>query len=224
MAQILPPLIWSMWPLVKMSQGITHLLARGKGKYTVTREEIAAMADIGHREGIIDRGDSRIVSNLLRFDRLTVKDIMTPRTVLFALPQDLTVDKVLEQKERLHFTRIPVFDGSVDRVTGFVLTRDLLFEAIANGGTRKIGDLKRDLTVVPETMPLEKLFDTLLKHDRHIAIATDSFGGTAGVVTIEDVVETLLGLEIVDELDDVDDLQAHARQKWEERAAAKGLS
>jgi CBS domain containing-hemolysin-like protein len=221
--RLLPVLIWSMWPLVKMSQFITRLLSRGEGKYVVTREEIVALADIGHREGIIDKGDSRIVANLLRFDRLTVENIMTPRTVMFALQQDMTIEDTVARKDDLRFTRIPIFERSIDEVTGFVLKTDLLFEVLAGGGDRKLAELKRDLTTVPETMLLDALFDTLLKNDRHIALVTDAYGGTAGVVTIEDVVETLLGEEIVDEADKIEDLQAYARQKWQERAAARQI-
>lgn len=222
-AGVLPVLIWSMWPLVKMSQLITRLLAHGKGKYTVTREEIVALADIGHREGIIDKGESKVVANLLRFDRLTVENIMTPRTVVFALPQDMTIEETMARKDELRFTRIPIFERSMDEITGFVLKTDLLFALLAGDGARTLMELKREITAVPETMLLEELFDTLLKNDRHIALVTDAYGGTAGVVTVEDVVETLLGEEIVDEADKIEDLQAYARQKWKERAASRQI-
>lgn len=158
-ARLLPVLIWSMWPLVKMSQFVTQLLSHSEGKYTVTREEIVALADIGHREGIIDKGESRIVANLLRFDRLTVENIMTPRTVMFALPQDMTIEEAIARKDDLRFTRIPIFGRSIDEVTGFVLKTDLLFEVLAGGGARTLAELKRDITAVPETMLLEELFD-----------------------------------------------------------------
>lgn len=220
-ARVLPILIWSMWPLVKMSQQITLLLTRGKGKYAVTREEIAALADIGHREGVIDKVDSRIVSNLLRFDRLTVESIMTPRTVVFALDQDMTVDATIARRDELRFTRIPVFTDNIDTVTGFVLKTDILLAALAGDGGQHLATLKRPMVEVPESMLLEVLFDTLLENDNHIALVKDGYGGTAGVVTIEDLVETLLGSEIVDEADTIEDLQDYARRKWADRAAAQ---
>jgi CBS domain containing-hemolysin-like protein len=138
---------------------------------------------------------------------------MTPRTVMFALPQDMTIEEAIARKDDLRFTRIPIFGRSIDEVTGFVLKTDLLFEVLAGGGARTLAELKRDITAVPETMLLEELFETLLKNDRHIALVTDAYGGTAGVVTIEDVVETLLGEEIVDEADKIEDLQSYARPR-----------
>jgi len=190
-ARILPALIWSMWPLVKMSQAITLLLSRGRLQASVSREEIVAMADIGHREGVIDHGDSKVVANLLKFDRLTVEDIMTPRTVIFALDQATTIDEAISRRKELRFSRIPIFDGSVDHVTGTVV----------------------------EATSLDELFDRLVHEDRHVALVVDAYGGTAGIVTLEDLIETLIGEEIVDELDGVTDLQAYARKRWRERHA-----
>lgn len=216
-ARILPVLIGSMWPLVKMSQLITRLLSRGKPQPSISREEIVAMADIGHREGVIDRGDSRVVSNLLKFDRLSVEDIMTPRTVIFALDQATTIDETISRKQDLRFSRIPIFDGTVDNVTGFVLKTDLLFEAVDGNGQKRLMELKRNLETVNETTLLEELFDTLVHNDRHVALVVDAYGGTAGIVTLEDLIETLIGEEIVDEADSVADLQAYARRRWTER-------
>ncbi|AOG10687.1 CNNM domain-containing protein [Agrobacterium sp. RAC06] len=216
-ARILPPMIWSMWPLVKMSQLITRLLSRGRPQPPVSRDEIAAMADIGHREGVIDKGDSKVFRNLLKFDRLTVADIMTPRTVVYALEQKLTIDAVIARKADLKFSRIPVFDGSIDQVAGFVLKTDILYEALDGKGGTRLQDMKRDLEAVTESMPLEELFDFLIHKDRHVALVVDEFGGTAGIVTLEDLIETLIGEEIVDEFDSIADLQAHARQKWSDR-------
>ncbi len=218
-SRILPVLIWVMWPLVKMSQLITVLLSRGKPQPPVTREEIVALADIGRREGIIDRGDSKVVANLLKFDRLTVKDIMTPRTVAFALDQQTTVRQAIDRRNELHFSRIPVYDGTIDTPTGFVLKTDILNLALEEEFDRKLENFRREITSVVETTPLEELFDTLVHKDRHMALVTDDFGGTAGLVTLEDLIETLLGEEIVDEADSIADLQAYARKKWEERAA-----
>jgi len=222
LARIMPPLIWIMWPLVKMSQGITRLLAGGEGKYAVTRAEIVALADIGQRHGVIDKGDSRIVSNLLRFDSLRVTDIMTPRTVMFAWHQDATVADVLAEACRTPFSRIPIYDSDVDEVTGYILRTDVLKAALSQDDKKTLVEFRRDLLSVPQDMPLQDLFDNLLGGDRQIALVGDEFGGTAGLVTLEDLVETLLGMEIVDEADSVEDLRALARTKWTERAQMQG--
>ena len=218
-SRILPILIWLMWPLVKMSQLITKLLSHGEPQPPVTREEIAAMADIGRREGIIDRGDSQVVTNLLKFDRLTVKDIMTPRTVAFALDETTTVGDAIARKQDLRFSRIPVYEGSIDTPTGFVLKTDIFNFALEDDRDRQLASFRRDLTSVVESTSLEELFDILVHKDQHMVLVTDDFGGTAGLVTLEDLIETLLGEEIMDEADSVADLQAYARKKWEQRAA-----
>jgi len=218
---ILPPLIWSMWPLVKLSQGITYLLG-GSGENVISRAEIAAMAEVGERAGVVDAGESRIVRNLLRFDKLTVQDIMTPRTVVYALPEKTKVGEAIAKPEEMRFSRIPVYGENIDDVTGFVLKTDILMKALQGGKRTSLKALKREMMKVPAEMFLEILFDALLNNDTHIALVQDKYGGTAGVVSLEDVVETLIGLEIVDEVDTIEDLQLLARQKWEQRSKKAG--
>ncbi|AEQ52158.1 CNNM domain-containing protein [Pelagibacterium halotolerans] len=220
-SRVLPVLIMIMWPLVKMSQLITVLLSRGKPQPPVTREEIVALADIGRREGIIDSGDSKVVANLLKFDRLTVRDIMTPRTVAFALDEQTTIEEVMERRNELRFSRIPVYQDTIDAPTGFVLKTDILNLALDEAHDQTLASIRREVTSIVETTPLEELFDTLVLKDRHLALVTDDFGGTAGLVTLEDLIETLLGEEIVDEGDSIADLQAYARKKWEQRTARR---
>lgn len=220
---ILPPLIWILWPLVKMSQLLTKLLSNGEKKSVISREELSALANVGAREGVVDASESRIVQNLLRFDALTVADIMTPRTVVYALSSETTVGELVEKLEKVRFSRIPVFNGTIDKVSGFVLKTELLVKAIQGKLEVPVSELKRELAHVDATMHLRELFELLLQNDRHIALVVDEFGGTDGIVTLEDVVETLLGLEIVDEADTIEDLQAMARKRWEERAARLGL-
>lgn len=218
LAKIILFLIWIMWPLVKMSQAITHLIARGEGRHAVTRAEIVALAEIGQRDGTIDQGDSRIVENLLRFDRLRVEDIMTPRTVMRVWPQSDTVADAVKEAIQTPFTRIPIYNDSIDNIIGYVLRTNVLEAALTKDDQKTLREFRRDLLVVDQEMTLQDLFDSLLKDDRHIALVRDSFGGTAGLVTLEDLVETLLGLEIVDEADTVEDLRELANRKSMERA------
>lgn len=222
-SRILPPLIWALWPLVKMSQMLTNLISRGRKRHVVSREELSALATVGAREGVVDPSETRIVQNLLRFDALTVSDIMTPRTVVYALPQETTIGALLDDLEAIRFSRIPIYEETVDQVTGFVLKTEILIEAVQDRLDIPVSDLRRDLTHINAATHLRELFELLLENDRHIALVVDEFGGTAGIVTLEDVVETLLGLEIVDEADTIEDLQAQARKQWEERAAGLGL-
>ncbi len=224
--RLLVPVMLLMWPLVLLSRGITWLIARGKEAPIVERAEIAALAELGAREGVLRAGESRIVRNLFRLGRLRAEDIMTPRTVLVALPEDETVENALQREEMLRFSRLPVYSGSLDNVTGFVLKSDILLHAARAAGRAEgvqLSDLMRPLLTVPESLPLPELFDRLMADGAHIARVVDEFGGTAGLVTMEDVFETLIGLEIVDEMDTVEDMREHARQEWLRRARRLGL-
>ncbi|MCL7985114.1 MAG: hemolysin family protein [marine benthic group bacterium] len=224
--RLLVPVMLMMWPLVMLSRGITWLIARGEEAPIVERAEIAALAELGAREGVLRAGESRIVRNLFRFGQIRAEDIMTPRTVLVALPEDETTESALHREELLRFSRLPVYSGSLDNVTGFVLKSDVLLQAARSAGRGqevKLSELRRPLLTVPESLPLPELFDRLMADGAHLARVVDEFGGTAGLVTMEDVFETLIGLEIVDEVDTVEDMREHARQEWLRRARRLGL-
>lgn len=214
---VLPWLIWSMWPLVKLAQLLTALIGPGE-RLVTSREEIAALARVGHREGVIGKSQSMIVANMLRFDSLTAHDIMTPRTVVEAFDETTTVGEAAAQISTIPFSRLPLYEDDIDTVTGFVLKTDILSAALEDRLDIPLKDLSREIAYVDADATLQSLFETVLRGNRHIAIVSDAFGGTAGVVTIEDMVETLLGLEIVDEVDGIEDLQELARKQWEKRA------
>ena len=215
--------VLSMYPLVLLSQVLTRMLARGKKHVLVSREELTALVDLGAQEGVVREEESRILKNLFRLGRLRVRDIMTPRTVVLALPASQTAEEALAANPVIRFSRLPLYGESHDDVDGFVLKSDLLLCAADERGSTELAELRRPLEVVPESLSLRGLFDRLMDHRAHIALVVDEYGGTSGIVTMEDLVETLLGLEIVDEGDDVHDMQELARQKWRERAEKLGL-
>lgn len=222
--RLLVPTIWLMWPLVKLAEGLTRMLARGRTKVTMHRDEFQALADVGAREGVLHQHESRIMRSLLRFSDLTARDIMTPRTVVFALPESMTVSQVLQDHADIRFSRIPVFRQDKDRVSGFVLKSDILLRAAHGEDEAELSSFMNPVEAVPESAPLQGLFEGLVEDRTHVAIVVDEYGGLAGLVTLEDVVETLLGLEIMDEVDTVDDMQRYAREKWEVRARGMGIS
>jgi len=223
MVRILPPVIWSMWPLVQLSRGLSRLLSSGQDEASVRRDELTALADLGTKEGVFEVEESRILHNLLRFSSLRVRDVMTPRTVVVTLPQDQTVGEVIETHDSFRFSRLPVHAETREDITGFVLKDDILLRAAQEHYDEPLEALRRDLEVVPESLPLLDLFERLLDQSAHIALVVDEYGGMAGIVTLEDVVETLLGLEIVDEVDSVDDMQKLAREQWRKRAERLGI-
>jgi CBS domain containing-hemolysin-like protein len=223
MVRLLVPTIILMWPLVKLSQGLTYLLSQDEDEAAFSREEFTAMAELGEEEGVFEEKESRILRNLFRFNSLRVKDVMTPRTVVFDLPEAQTIGDVVDEHDEFRFSRIPVYDENPDDVTGYVLKDEMLLRAAQEEHDVLLEDIAREILVVRETLPLPDLLERLLDRLEHIALVVDEYGGVAGVVSMEDVVETLLGLEIVDEADSVEDMQALARQQWFKRARELGM-
>lgn len=216
-------MIYLLYPFILLSEKLTQLIGGDSRHGVITRDEVAAMATISAEKGQIQASESRILANLFRFQSLIAEDVMTPRTVIRAFPETMTVSEVLEQHPTLSVSRIPIFQKDIDSITGFVLKADILL-AKANGKNEtRLDSLKRDIKKVAATTPLSELFDLLLNQRAHIAIVLDQYGGTDGLVTLEDVIETLLGMEIVDEADKTDDMQKLARMQWEKRASSMGL-
>jgi CBS domain containing-hemolysin-like protein len=222
-ARIIRVLIWILYPFVVISMGITRLLSGDEDRPTFSREEFSAMADRGAQEGIIEKEESDILKNLVRFSSLRVKDIMTPRVVVVMFNEEEVVSDVFDKHDELRFSRLPVYGEKEDDITGYVLKNDLLINLAQDKDSVKLQELKRDILILPETISLQSLFEQLLENQEHIAVGVDEYGGFSGIVTMEDVVETLLGMEIVDEIDKNEDMQKLARKNWRQRARKLGI-
>jgi len=216
-------LIWILYPFIWISEILTKVITRGKSVHTFSRAEFAAMADVGVEKGQIEVSESRILKNLFKLPDLHAEDVMTPRTVVFALQQDMTLDEVMEQHPEIPFSRIPIYGENRDDISGFVLKTDILLQKLQGHGNKSLSELRRDIFAVPEDASLESVSEQLLEHKLHLLLVIDEYGGLAGVVSLEDVVETLIGIEIVDEADQIDDLRRLARQKWQERMQRLGI-
>ena len=215
-------LIWITYPFVLLSKGITKLLSNGEKGPTLSREEFSAMAEQGVEEGVFEEGESTIFKNLIRFSTLKVKDIMTPRIVVIKFQEDTKIEEVLAKE--LHVSRMPIFGKNEEDITGYILKLDLYSNLAERNQNRTLKEIKREVLIIPETMSLKMLLESFLEKQEHIAVVVDEYGGLAGVVTMEDVVETLLGIEIVDEIDAIEDMQKLARRKWRERAKKLGIA
>lgn len=222
-ATLIIVLIWLLYPLVLLAELITKLLSPRNRTEKITREEFAALADLGAAEGHLQADESRILKNLLRFRTLRVADIMTPRSVVVSWPQELTVAEALSQQRELSFSRIPVYGKGPDDVTGFVLKMDLLLAQANEKSGSPLSGHRRPALAIRDTALLSELFELLLGNRAHIAMVVDRYGSLVGVVTLEDLLETLLGLEIIDEADADADMQKVAREHWRKRAARLGL-
>lgn len=217
--QFIRALIVLLYPLIRVAELLTRLLSRGRDPHAFDREELIAMAGLGADAGVIDPRESRVLGNLFRLDQLTAADVMTPRTVITAFDEGTRVDAVIASGEP-RFSRLPVYAGDIDHMTGFVLKDELLLAQARGEGARLLAEFRRPLQDVPETQPLSELLEQLLAQRQHLVRVRGPYGGTQGLVSLEDVVETLLGHEIIDETDAVADLQRLARQRQAERVRA----
>jgi CBS domain containing-hemolysin-like protein len=207
------------YPLVLMSTFITKIISKKDQEQSTSREEIAALANIGASEGLFSDKENKIIQNILKLKNVSVKEIMTPRVVVACAPEQQALQDFLINKEYLNYSRIPLFAENKDNITGYVLRQEV-FENLAEKQHQLIlKDLKRDIIVLPESIVMYSLWEKLLENKEHIALIVDEYGGFAGIATMEDVIETMLGLEIVDEFDTVTDMQKYARERWKLRQA-----
>lgn len=209
-------LVWLFAPLLYLSGHITRLVAGTRPKDEVSGEEIAVLARLGRRTGVIHEEHGAVIENILSLEGKTVDQVMTPRTVLSILDVDLTVAEAHRAHGALTHSRIPVYDGTNENVVGIVLRHDILDAVARDDLERKLESLVRPVHFVLDKTNLSRIFKMLLDRGEHLFVAIDEFGGLAGVVTLEDVVEEILGKEIVDELDRVEDLRELAHQRREE--------
>jgi CBS domain containing-hemolysin-like protein len=207
------------YPLVVVSALITKMISRNRQEQTTSREEIAALTNIGAGEGIFSEKENRIIQNLLKLKNVGVREIMTPRVVVALADENLSLDDFLKNKDYLKYSRIPVYSENEDNVTGYVFRQVVLEKLAENQHNLKLKDIKREIVIVPSAIILFALWEKLLERKEHIALIMDEYGGLDGIVTMEDIIETLLGLEIVDEKDTIPDMQAYARERWETRQA-----
>jgi len=207
------------YPLVLLTAIITNIILKNRQKKTISREEIAALASIGADEGIFTEKEHKIIQNILKLKNIKVSEIMTPRVVVAVADEKLPLKYFLEKKEYLNFSRIPVYTENDENITDYVL-RQTVFEKLAEDQENlKLKDIKRKIVIVPDTIVLFTLWEKLLEKKEHVALIVNEYGGFVGIVTMEDIIETLLGLEIVDEKDTIIDMQKYARERWKTRQA-----
>lgn len=212
-----------LYPIIILSQFITRRLKNDKSRSVLSRADFTAMAEIGIKEGIFKQGESQIIRNILRFNKIMVRHVMTPRTVVVSAQEDIPIIDFFRSFPDLRFSRIPIYKENLDDVTGYVLKDEVMYKLIHNEGDKPLKSIARKIQVVPEHMPIPTLFNRLLEKQDQVALVVDEYGGTAGLISIEDIIETLLGMEIIDEMDQIADLQTWARNNWEKRSRRLGF-
>ena len=211
-------LIFILYPVVVAVQWFTKLIAKKDEEETVvSREEVAAMADMGEDEGVIDEDENKIIQNVIKLNDIKAYDVMTPRVVAATAPESMTLKDFYRTDEYSHFSRIPVYADEEDFITGYILRSEALEELAEDHFKKTLGEIKREIPLYNEEMSVADIWDNLLKHKEQIAGIIDEFGSFQGILTLEDIIETIFGLEIIDESDEVADMQQYARERWQKR-------
>lgn len=215
------PLKWTgiLWVLQ-----LTTKLIGSKGHGSVlSREGFVAMTEMAHEEGVFEESESKVIKNLLNFKDVQAMDVMTPRTVMKSEDESMTVKTFFDANSNIRFSRIPVYTTNEDNITGLVLKDEVFKEMALGNGDKLLSEIKRSIIIINRSLPIPILFNQLVESRNHMALVVDEYGSVSGIVTMEDVIETLLGLEIMDESDNVSDLQSMARKNWEARAKKLGI-
>ncbi|MGI9548402.1 MAG: CNNM domain-containing protein [Bdellovibrionales bacterium] len=208
-------LIYLCYPFVVFSHYFNKIIG-GKGP-NLTREDLIGAAEVGAIEGAIHKNESELLKNILKLKNKKVLEIMTPRTVITAFDKKISVDEVVKKYQPLRFARIPVYEESLDQVIGMV-HRYKILEAFSQDCKKvDVGTYLKPIHTVPENISVTAALDQFIKRKEHIFTVVDEYGTLSGLVTMEDVVETILGIEIVDELDPVEDLRVQALKQWKQK-------
>lgn len=217
-APLIKAMIVICYPLVWMSELITKLIAPKQKEASVSREEVSAMINVGVEEGTFHSKENKIIQNLIRLEGIRTRDIMTPRIVVAIASEDMTLREFYKNKALLQYSRIPIYeDDNKENITGYVL-RQTIFEHLAGDQfDMKLSDIKRNITITTDSRSITGLWEDLLSQKEHIALVIDEYGSFEGIVTMEDIIESILGLEILDEKDHIADMQQYARERWAHR-------
>ncbi len=207
---ILNSITFALAFMIAPIQWMKKILPKTDGQL-VTRDDLVALADLGEEEGALMEDEETVIHNLLRLREIPITEVMTPRVVVTALQQDMTVREVLDEYPVLRFSRMPVYSDSVDEIQGVVIRSELLVAASRDEWGRGIREFMKPVHFLTTKQSVDAALDMLLERRQQFAVVQDEFGGTSGIITMEDVIETLLGEEIVDELDEVDDMRELAR-------------
>ena len=212
--RVISVLIVIMYPLVILVEGLTKLVTPKDQESAVSREEVSAMANVAEEEGDLEEDENAIIQNLINMDEIDAADAMTPRVVCATAPESMTMRAFYKDKKYLHHSRIPGYEKDDEYITGYILRMDALQLLAEDKFDKTLGSIKREIASFRENTPLDQIWDEMLSKDEQIAIIIDEYGSFQGILTLEDVIETLLGSEIVDEKDTVRDMQQFAKDRW----------
>ena len=215
-------LIVLMYPFVIVIEWISKLITPEDTEAAVSREEVSAMANVAEEEEVLDEDENTLIQNLIKMDDIKAYEAMTPRVVCAIAPESMTLKSFYKSDRFLHHSRIPVYAESDEYITGYILRTDALQLLADDKFERRLGSIKRDIELFNEETPLGDIWDTMRTKNEQICCIIDDYGCFQGILSLEDIIETLLGSEIIDENDVVSDMQQYARERWEQRLSKSG--
>lgn len=213
-------LIIIMYPFVLLIEWLTKIFPDSNAT-SVSREEVIAIANVGEAEGVIEEDENTIIRNVMRLNDVKASDVMTPRVVSAVAAESMSIQEYYDSDEYDHFSRIPVYSDSPEYITGYVLRDEALEELAEDQFNKKLGDIKRKIPYFNENKSIGDIFDSMLKQKSQIALIIDEYGCFQGILTMEDIIETIFGLEITDESDVITDMRQYARERWQQRLKRK---
>ena len=213
-ARTIRVLIFILFPIVICIEWFQKLISPKSNDNSVSREEIGAMADVAEESGELEEDENEIIQNLINIDTLTAREAMTPRVVAAIAPESMTIKRFYKDRRFLHHSRIPVYNDNDEYITGYILRMDALQLMAEDKYEMTLGDIRRDIESFTEDTAIDVIWDEMLKKKEQVAIIINEYGSFQGIITMEDVIETVLGDEIVDERDEIVDMQEFAREKW----------
>jgi len=221
-AQFIRVFIWITYPIILTTLAVTNKISAGKeDANSLTKEELLESMLQSEDEGVIDEQESDVIENILNLDNIKVSEILTPRSVVFALDENMPIKEVIKTQESIFkFSRIPLFHDSIENVTGIVMTKKIFQQALQDD-TVTLGSIKKKMFSINENIPVSKALDMFIAKKEHMFLVTDNYDQTDGIVTLEDCVETILGVEIMDESDTTEDMRALAKQKMKQKRKEK---
>ena len=219
-AKTIHGLIIVLYPIVVAVEFLQKLISKDKGDISISRDELGAMADVAEETGELEEDENEIIQNIINIDEIAAKEAMTPRVVAAIAPESMTIKQFYKDRRFLHHSRIPVYADNDEYITGYILRMDALQLMAEDKFDRTLAELRRDVASFPEETTIDRIWDEMLQKKEQIAIIINEYGSFQGLLTMEDIIETVLGDEIVDERDVVVDMQQLALDKWQKRTSA----
>ena len=217
LSRIMKGLMVILYPVVWLVEKLRMRIAGDEPDTGISREEVSAMANMGEEEGVIDNSENKVIQNIMKLDDIKAYDVMTPRVVAAIAPENMTLKQFYKQEELSHNSRIPVYADSPEFITGYILRYDVLENLAEDKFDTRLRSIKRKIAAFHEETSVSDIWESLLKSKDQIALIIDDYGCFQGIITLEDIIETILGMEIIDENDTITDMQQYAKERWLKR-------